>query len=159
MPTESSTAAGDVDVVMSPEQLNELIDRQFPDYPACRVVRVDRRTLTMAVDGNRLRTRPGGTVSGPEQAGLVDLAAFLLINARLGPTLMALTSSLQINFLNRPRPGDLRVEARTAKFGRRLCVVLAELIGAEGELAASATLTYAIPPIAEQLPQGLSGLS
>ncbi|MDI5963684.1 PaaI family thioesterase [Streptomyces sp. SL13] len=152
MSTESGTAVGTVDVVMGPERLNELIDGQFPDYPACRVVEVDRRTLTMAVDGNRLRTRPGGTISGPEQAGLVDLAAFLLINARLGPTLMALTSSLQINFLNRPRPGDLQVRARTAKFGRRLCVVLAELLDADDVLVASATLTYAIPPIPEPSP-------
>ncbi|MFI6446049.1 PaaI family thioesterase [Kitasatospora sp. NPDC050543] len=145
MPTESSTAVAAVDVLMCPGQLNELITQQFPDYAACRVVDVDGHTLTMEVDGSGLRTRPGGTISGPEQAGLADLAAFLLINARLGPTLMALTSSMQISFLNRPRPGTLRVRARTAKFGRRLCVILAELLDRDDVLVASATLTYAIP--------------
>ncbi|MFJ6617725.1 PaaI family thioesterase [Kitasatospora sp. NPDC091335] len=146
MTTDSNTAVATVDVLLGPDQLNDLIIGQFPDYTACRVVEADGRTLTMAVDGDLLRTRPGGTVSGPEQAGLCDLAAFLLINSRLGPTLMALTSSLQISFLSRPRPGTLRVHARTAKFGRRLCVVLAELLDADEALVATATLTYAIPP-------------
>ncbi|WP_316528606.1 PaaI family thioesterase [Kitasatospora brasiliensis] len=146
MTTDSNAAVATADVLLGPDQLNDLIAEQFPDYAACRVAEVDGRTLTLAVDGDRLRTRPGGTISGPEQAGLCDLAAFLLINARLGTTLMALTSSLQISFLNRPRPGALLVRARTAKFGRRLCVVLAELLDADEVLVASATLTYAIPP-------------
>ncbi|MFC9395483.1 PaaI family thioesterase [Streptomyces sp. NPDC057027] len=132
---------------LSPDELNALVQRQFPDYAACRVTDASGTHLLMEADGARLRTRPGGTISGPEQAGLVDLAAFLLINARLGrPTPMALTTSLQISYLNRPRPGLLRTHARMAKFGRRLCVVLAELRDEAGDLAASATVTYSVPP-------------
>ncbi|MFE0642596.1 PaaI family thioesterase [Streptomyces sp. NPDC058877] len=132
---------------LSPDELNTLVQRQFPDYAACRVTEASGSRLLMEADGAGLRTRPGGTISGPEQAGLVDLAAFLLINARLGrSTPMALTTSLQISYLNRPRPGLLRVHARMAKFGRRLCVVLAELSDGAGDLAASATVTYSVPP-------------
>ncbi|MFC9591134.1 PaaI family thioesterase [Streptomyces sp. NPDC056944] len=132
---------------LSADELNALVQRQFPDYAACRVTDASGTHLVMEADGARLRTRPGGTISGPEQAGLVDLAAFLLINARLGrPTPMALTTSLQISYLNRPRPGLLRTHARMAKFGRRLCVVLAELSDEAGDLAASATVTYSVPP-------------
>ncbi|XUM03574.1 PaaI family thioesterase [Streptomyces venezuelae ATCC 10712] len=134
-------------VTLSADELNALVRKQFPDYAACRVTDASGTDLVMEADGARLRTRPGGTISGPEQAGLVDLAAFLLINARLGrPTPMALTTSLQISYLNRPRPGLLRTHARMAKFGRRLCVVLAELSDEAGDLAASATVTYSVPP-------------
>ncbi|MCH0539694.1 PaaI family thioesterase [Streptomyces sp. MUM 203J] len=141
-----------VDGTMTPDALNELIDRQFPDYGACRVTGTDGTLLVMEADGARLRTRPGGTIAGPEQAALVDLAAFLLVNARLGrPTPMALTTSLQISYLNRPRPGLLRTHARMAKFGRRLCVVLAELRDAADTPAASATVTYSIPPAGPDL--------
>ena len=132
--------------MMAPDDLNRLIARHFPDYAACRVVEVDPAHLVMEAEGARLRTRPGGTISGPEQVGLVDLAGFLLINARLGPTLMALTSSLQVNFLNRPGTGLLRTRVRMAKSGRRLCVVLAELEDEEAGLAATATVTYSVPP-------------
>ncbi|MGW3626426.1 PaaI family thioesterase [Streptomyces sp. NPDC000880] len=138
---------GEADVAMSPDELNHLIARQFPDYSACQVVEVGSTLLVMEADGERLRTRPGGTISGPEQAGLADLAAFLLINARLGPTPMALTSSLQISFLSRPGPGLLRTHARMAKFGNRLCVVLAEVENPSAGLVATATVTYSVPPI------------
>ncbi|RSS34287.1 PaaI family thioesterase [Streptomyces sp. WAC08241] len=161
--TEATVVGADADVdalvdaaapaPLSPDELNALVRRQFPDYTACRVTEASGTHLLMEADGARLRTRPGGTVSGPEQAGLVDLAAFLLINARLGrPTPMALTTSLQISYLNRPRPGLLRTHARMAKFGRRLCVVLAELRDEGDELAASATVTYSVPPPARNEP-------
>ncbi|GGY53750.1 PaaI family thioesterase [Streptomyces tanashiensis] len=148
-PMPGADAPAPVAGPLSPDELNALVRRQFPDYAACRVTDASGTHLLMEADGARLRTRPGGTISGPEQAGLVDLAAFLLINARLGrPTPMALTTSLQISYLNRPRPGLLRTHARMAKFGRRLCVVLAELRDEAGDLAASATVTYSVPPAA-----------
>ncbi|MCQ0025228.1 PaaI family thioesterase [Streptomyces somaliensis DSM 40738] len=145
MPTESAALVDDAP--MTPAALNEMVARDFGDYTACRVTEATSTHLTMEADGSRLRLRPGGTVSGPEQAALVDLAAFLLVNARLGrPTPMALTSSIQISYLNRPRPGRLRTHARMAKFGRSLCVVLAELRDGAGTLAATATVTYSVPP-------------
>ncbi|WP_258055700.1 PaaI family thioesterase [Streptomyces sp. Ru62] len=128
-----------------------MVARDFQDYAACHVTEATTTHLTMEADGTRLRTRPGGTVSGPEQAALVDLAAFLLINARLGrPTPMALTSSLQISYLSRPRPGLLRTHAKMAKFGKSLCVVLAELRDSADALAATATVTYSVPPPAHR---------
>ncbi|WP_441250865.1 PaaI family thioesterase [Kitasatospora sp. McL0602] len=139
MPDETGLA-------MTVDELNELIISQFPDYAACRVAEVSATRLLLEADGEKLRTRPGGTISGPEQAGLTDLGAFLLINARIGRTLMALTSSMQVNFLSRPRPGLLRTEVRLAKLGSRLCVVLAELRDEPGGLVATATLTYSVPP-------------
>ncbi|MCP9985337.1 PaaI family thioesterase [Streptomyces sudanensis] len=145
MPVESAVPVDGAS--MTPAALNEMIARDFEDYAACRVTEATRTHLTMEADGTRLRLRPGGTVSGPEQAALVDLAAFLLVNARLGsPTLMALTSSLQISYLSRPRPGLLRTHTRMAKFGRSLCVVLAELRDSADTLAATATVTYSVPP-------------
>ncbi|MFH9089790.1 PaaI family thioesterase [Streptomyces sp. NPDC017673] len=109
----------------------------------------DSRSVPSA--GTRPQRRSGARSSGPEQAALVDLAAFLLLNARLGrPTPMALTSSLQISYLSRPRPGLLRTHAKMAKSGRSLCVVLAELRDSAGTLAATATVTLraaAGPPV------------
>ncbi|MFF3291960.1 PaaI family thioesterase [Streptomyces sp. NPDC003023] len=149
MPTESAVLVDDAP--MTPAALNEMIARDFQDYAACHVTEATGTHLTMEADGARLRTRPGGSVSGPEQAALVDLAAFLLVNARLGrPTLMALTSSIQISYLSRPRPGPLRTHAEMAKFGSRLCVVLTELRDGAGTLAATATVTYSVPPVARR---------
>ncbi|GGY78769.1 thioesterase [Streptomyces olivaceoviridis] len=149
MPIESATLVDDAP--MTPAALNEMVARDFEDYAACHVTEATTTHLTMEADGTRLRTRPGGTISGPEQAALVDLAAFLLINARLGrPTLMALTSSLQVNYLSRPRPGRLHTHAKMAKFGKSLCVVLAELRDNAGTLAATATVTYSVPPAAHR---------
>lgn len=90
--------------------------------------------------------RPGGYISGPTQMSMVDSAAYAVIFTELGITPMAVTSSLNINFL-RPCIGAAVVgEARIIKMGRTLAVIEVE-IRAEGsdKLSAHAVVNYALP--------------
>ena len=93
--------------------------------------------------------RPGGTIAGPVMAGLADVAMYALVLSRIGPVELAVTTSLSIDFLRRPVPGDVLAEARPLKIGRRLAVGEVRLWSATGspdEPVAHVTSTYSIPP-------------
>jgi len=105
--------------------------------------------------------RPGGTIAGPVMMGLADAAIYALVLSRIGPVELAVTTSLNINFLRKPLPGDILARATQLKFGKRLVVgdvalYSASQIDASGSLAESleaadlvahATATYSIPPV------------
>ena len=63
--------------------------------------------------------RPGGTLSGPTMMGLADAAMYAAILSRLGRVEMAVTQNLNINFLARPRPGELVADADIIRLGKR----------------------------------------
>ncbi len=91
--------------------------------------------------------RPGGTISGPVMMALADFAMFGAIMSRAGHLQLALTTSLNINFLIRPQPGDIVAVARLFKFGKRLAVGEVDLTGNAGkDLVAHVTCTYSLPP-------------
>jgi uncharacterized protein (TIGR00369 family) len=88
--------------------------------------------------------RPGGVISGPTLMSLADTAAYALVMAHVGPELMAVTSSLNINFLRGAKPGDIHVEGRLLSLGRRLAVCDVRIwTESPDRLAAQATVTYA----------------
>jgi len=103
--------------------------------------------------GNALR--PGGTVSGPTMMMLADLAMYAALLASIGWVPLAVTTSLNINFLRKPSLGALTAECRLLKLGTRLAVGEVT-IWAEGdeEPVAHATSTYSIPPNAKALADG-----
>lgn len=106
-----------------------------------------RAVLTMATSKDVLR--PGGTVSGPAMMTLADAAMYFAILATIGPVEMALTTSLSINFLRPPPPGEIRAECRILKLGKRLAYgeVFVYSSAADPEHpVAHATTTYSIPP-------------
>lgn len=92
--------------------------------------------------------RPGGTVSGPAMMALADVALYVAIIGEIGPVPLAVTTNLNINFLQRPRPQcDLVAEARLLKLGRRLAVGEVSLFSeGEDQPVAHVTSTYSIPP-------------
>jgi uncharacterized protein (TIGR00369 family) len=90
--------------------------------------------------------RPGGTISGPAMMALADFAMYVAVLASIGPVPLAVTTSLNINFLRRPGPADLIAECRLLKLGKRLAV--GEVgIRSDGmdAVVAHATSTYSIP--------------
>jgi acyl-coenzyme A thioesterase PaaI-like protein len=91
--------------------------------------------------------RPGGTVSGPVLMGVADVALYVAILGTIGIQPMAVTTSLNINFLRKPA-GDRAVvgECRLIKVGRTLAVGEVTLYS-EGldEPVAHAVGTYALP--------------
>lgn len=137
--------------VMSAAQVAELLAREFSqmaggDSPnviedvwhgGCRVRRkFHERAL-----------RPGGTISGPTMMALTDFAMYVAILASVGPVPLAVTTSLNINFLRKPSPRDLISETRLIKLGKRLAVGEVEIYSeGEEEMVAHATATYSVPP-------------
>jgi uncharacterized protein (TIGR00369 family) len=98
--------------------------------------------------------RPGGTISGPVQMGLADMAMFAAVMSAIGPVPGAVTSSLSINFLRKPGPTGMRAVARLLKLGRRLAVGEVELFsdGEEG-IVAHVVATYALPAYPDTAPR------
>jgi uncharacterized protein (TIGR00369 family) len=92
--------------------------------------------------------RPGGTVSGPVMFKLADFTIYAALLGHLGEhALQAVTTSMAMNFLSRPIPGDMIAEATLVKVGRRLAVCTVELYtDGRADMVALATGTYAIPP-------------
>lgn len=91
--------------------------------------------------------RPGGTISGPVMMTMADYAMYAAVLSRIGMVALAVTTNLNINFLRRPRPGDVLAEAKLLKLGQRLAVGEVALhVDNEEDLVAHVTATYSIPP-------------
>lgn len=104
-------------------------------------------TAQVRLPAGEAHTRPGGTLSGPAQMALADFAMYAALLGAIGAVPLAVTTSLNINFLQRPRPGDLVALCRLMKLGKRLAVGDV-MVHSEGLAApvAHATATYSIPP-------------
>lgn len=91
--------------------------------------------------------RPGGTIAGPVMMALADFVMWGVVMSLVGPAHQAVTTSLNINFLRRPVPGDLLARGSILKLGRRLAVGEVSLYcGEDEDLVAHVTCTYALPP-------------
>jgi uncharacterized protein (TIGR00369 family) len=137
--------------VLSAEELERRLAAEFPEaFNAASGLAI----LDVWHGGARVRqdfvaasTRPGGTISGPTIMALADVAAYVAILASIGWVPLAVTTSLNINFLRKPRPGALIAECRLIKLGKRLAVGdVAIRADGEEDLVAHATSTYSIPP-------------
>lgn len=141
-----------VPALLDATQVTRLVDAHFPQVQEgngrVSIERIDaeQAVVRMAFDDRLIR--PGGTVSGPAMFKLADFGVYVAILARLGEAgLQAVTTSMTMNFLSRPRPADLIARIRVLKIGRRLAVCEVSLFseGAD-DIIAHATSTYAIPP-------------
>lgn len=91
--------------------------------------------------------RPGDTVSGPTLMALSDAGMYFAVLSAIGPVALAVTTNLNINFLRRPPAGELVVETRLLKLGRRLAVGEVYVRSVDSpEVISQATVTYSIPP-------------
>ena len=139
------------ETVMSLEETAAFLERDFPQMNAggrhFHLEAVGPLSARMRLDYHERHLRPGGTVSGPSMMALADYVLYAAILANIGPVALAVTTSLNVNFLRRPGPAALVAECRLMKLGRRLAVgeVAIRSAGAEA-LVAHATGTYPIPP-------------
>jgi uncharacterized protein (TIGR00369 family) len=135
--------------VLDAAGVNALLQKAFPDaLPAAfpTVVEVTPGRVKVVAPYRDGLLRPGGVISGPTLMSLSDTAAYALVLAHIGDQLMAVTSSLTMQFLRGARPGDIHAEAEMLRLGRRNAVCDVRL-WTEGRdrLAAQATVTYALP--------------
>jgi uncharacterized protein (TIGR00369 family) len=137
--------------IMDPEALNRFLETDFPqihtDGKVFDVTHVGPGTVVMRLVPNERHLRPGGTVSGPTLFALADVAAYCVVLAHIGPVALAVTTSLNINFLRKPQSGPLSCTCRLLKLGKRLAVIEASIFDEDADnLVAHATATYSIPP-------------
>jgi uncharacterized protein (TIGR00369 family) len=131
--------------LLSAEEVNAVLGSAFPDTEFLGLVREvgpGRVRIVRAFAPDMLR--PGGLISGPTLMSLADTAAYALIIAHVGAELMAVTSSLNINFLRGAKPADINVEGQLLSLGRRNVVCDVRIwTDNPDRLAAQATVTYA----------------
>ena len=139
---------------MNAEEVLRFIEQSFPQgRNFCQIEELAQDSLRLRLPFSASYLRPGGTISGPTLMALADTGAYFLILAMIGPVALAVTTSLNINFMRRPAPEDMIAKAKMLKLGRQLAVVEVYIEAASsGELVAQASVTYSIPPRAE--PQG-----
>jgi uncharacterized protein (TIGR00369 family) len=91
--------------------------------------------------------RPGATISGATIMALGDYAVYVALLASIGWVPLAVTTSLNINFLRKPGRADLIADCALIKIGRRLVVGEVAIHGdGEDEAVAHLTSTYSVPP-------------
>ncbi len=137
--------------VMSVEEIETFLEAEFPQlHHGGRMVMVESvgpMVARMRLIADERHLRPGGTVSGPAMFMLADVGLYVAILAHIGPVALAVTTNLNINFLRKPPRGDVIVEVRLLKLGKRLAVGEATLFShGDVEPVAHAVGTYSIPP-------------
>ncbi len=135
--------------VMDIAALEAMMAAEFPQGArlGAEIERLDDTGIRLRLAVAERHLRPGGTVSGPVMMELCDLAVYLLLLSRIGPVALAVTTSLNINFMRKPETHEIIADARLMKLGKRLAVGEVTIASpGEAEAYAHATLTYAMPP-------------
>jgi uncharacterized protein (TIGR00369 family) len=135
---------------MTASEIERYLDDVFPQLHiggrTYFVEEVGPMTARLRCDYHERHLRPGGTISGPTMMALADLALYVAILAQIGPVGLAVTTSLNYNFLRKPGQAALIAECRLLKLGRRLAVGEVSLFSqGESEIVCHATGTYSIP--------------
>ena len=129
------------------EQFNEIIKAELPSAADVGITlqTIDAGKAELVLPYNENSLRPGGTIAGPFMMMLADVCMFAVVLSMLGEVKLAVTTSLNINFLRKPSECDLVATGNIIKMGKRLAVVEVSIYSEE-ELVAHATGTYSIPP-------------
>ena len=128
-------------------ELAAFLVQEFPQNK-CTIDEVGLGTATVRHTVGVAELRPGGTVSGPVMMTLADVALYVALLGKIGIVPLAVTTSLNFNFLRKPSATrDVIGVCRMIKVGRTLAVGEVTLYS-EGsdDPVAHAVGTYAIPP-------------
>ena len=135
---------------MGVAEIEQFLRREFPQVFSGDVFRLehaDGHTCLLRQRYSASMLRPGGTVSGPTLMALADYAMYAVLLSAIGPVGLAVTTSLNINFLRKGAPGhDVIAAAKILKLGKRLAVGEVSLMSAiSPDPIAHVTATYSIP--------------
>lgn len=128
------------------EQLNAFFRREFPQAKVL-VEALDEGMARVRHSVGEAELRPGGTVSGPVMMATADVALYAAILGAIGIVPLAVTTSLNINFLRKPAAQrDILGVCTLLKVGKTLAIGEVSIYS-EGsdDPVAHATGTYAIP--------------
>jgi len=135
---------------MSVADLERFLRAEFPQAFSDGDIKIESADGThcfLRQRSNDRMLRPGGTISGPTLMALADFAMYVVLLSAIGPTGLAVTTNLNINFLRKGTPGnDVLAGAKLLKLGRRLAVGEVSLLsGTSPDPIAHVTATYSIP--------------
>ncbi|MEM8852507.1 MAG: PaaI family thioesterase [Pseudomonadota bacterium] len=134
---------------MNVEAIRTYLIAEFPqvfDDLDLVVERAEKGDAALLLTPEPRHLRPGGIVSGPTLMMLVDAAAYAALLSLSDAAKMAVTTSLNINFLRAGAPrGAIRQTATVIKPGRRLMVLTGNAYDADGAHLTHTSLTYAMP--------------
>ncbi len=132
---------------ITPETFNLLLHAELPSAAESGIYAeiIDAGKASLVLPYSEKFLRPGGTIAGPFMMLLADVCMYAVVLSLLGEVKLAVTTSLNINFLRKPGECDLVARGNIIKLGKRLAVVEVSIFS-EDEIVAHATGTYSIPP-------------
>ena len=129
------------------DKFNGIIKTELPSAAEVGIYlqSIDEGKAELVLPYNEISLRPGGTIAGPFMMMLADGCMFAVVLSMLGEIKLAVTTSLNINFLRKPSECDLVAKGSIIKMGKRLAVVEVSIYS-DADIVAHATGTYSIPP-------------
>ncbi len=129
------------------EELAAFLQAEFPQNKVT-VEAVGNRGATVIHPVGHAELRPGGTVSGPVLMTTADVALYVAILGEIGMVPLAVTTSLNINFMRKPAAErDIVGVCKLLKLGKTLAVGEVSLYSeGDSDMVAHVVGTYAIPP-------------
>lgn len=129
------------------DKFNEIIKIELPSAAETGIYlqSIDEGKAELVLPYSENSLRPGGTIAGPFMMMLADVCMFAVVLSILGEIKLAVTTSLNINFLRKPGNTDLVALGSIIKMGKRLAVLEVSIYSDE-DIVAHATGTYSIPP-------------
>ena len=128
------------------EEIQTFLAAEFP-HNLCIVDQVGNMSATIRHHIGPTELRPGGTVSGPLLMMVADVALYVALLGEIGIVPLAVTTSLNVNFLRKPSAeASIIGVCKLMKVGRSLAIGEVSLYS-EGsdDVVAHAVGTYAIP--------------
>ena len=137
--------------VLTAGQLTRLLTAEFPQVwsreSGLSIEEVWRGGCRLRQAFRETSLRPGATIAGATIMALGDYAVYVALLASVGWVPLAVTTSLNINFLRKPGRADLMADCNLLKIGRRLVIGEVTIREAgEDEPVAHLTSTYSLPP-------------
>lgn len=128
------------------EELTEFFKAEFPQMKMT-ILDVGNRKATIKHRIGFDELRPGKTVSGPVLMATADSALYVAIMGELGMVSMAVTTSLNFNFMHKPAYNkDIIGICSILKLGKSLAVGEVSLYSeGDDKIVAHAVGTYSIP--------------
>jgi uncharacterized protein (TIGR00369 family) len=133
--------------ILNAGQIQAFLLQEFPQSSVTvEFVKDNGARVRQAIDPSHLR--PGGTVSGPVLMAVADVAMYVALLAEIGIVPLAVTTSLNINFLRKPAANaDILADCHLLKVGKTLAVGEVTLYSeGQADAVAHVVTTYAIPP-------------
>jgi uncharacterized protein (TIGR00369 family) len=133
--------------IVSKMEMEAFFSKEFPQASFV-IESFDEGSVTIRRKVDEGDLRPGGTVSGPTMMGLADCAIYAAILREIGLVALAVTTSLNINFLRKPvADKDILGVCKILKLGKTLAIGEVSIYS-EGDdrPIAHSVGTYSIPP-------------